>query len=101
MICCVLAVPVAQLRTIALVTQCCCPDQSRCHCPDHKPDHGKGPSMRACHKTQHELVSPDAPELVVPAIAVLDVPVRPIPGVVVPLRSPHQAPAPARPDAPS
>jgi hypothetical protein len=65
-----LAVPVSQLRTVSTVVTCCCPDPTHCHCPDHKADHSKDPSMRACHKTQHVTVAPQAPEFVAMATAV-------------------------------
>jgi hypothetical protein len=64
-----LAVPVSQLRTVSTVVSCCCPDPTHCHCPDHKADHSKDPSMRACHKTQHVTVAPLAPEFVAVATA--------------------------------
>ena len=62
-----LAVPVSQLRTVSTIVTCCCPDPSHCHCPDHKADHSKDPSIRACHKTQHDTVAPQAPTFVAAA----------------------------------
>jgi hypothetical protein len=65
-----LAVPVSQLRTGSTVVTCCCPDPTHCHCPDHKPDHNRTPSIRACHKTQHTSVAPQAPAFVTAMIAI-------------------------------
>jgi hypothetical protein len=97
-----LAVPVAQLRTFSVETSCCCPDPSHCHCPDHQPDHGGTcPSMRACHKTQHEIVSPDAPAFAPPTVATDVIAARAETRVAWTIAAPHAAPAPARPDAPS
>jgi hypothetical protein len=97
-----LAVPVSQLRTFSIVASCCCPDPSHCHCPDH--DAGKGDdrgSMRACHKTSHEVVSPDAPAVAMPQLAIATEAPRATPRVAWMIAEPHAAPAPARPDAPS
>jgi hypothetical protein len=69
-----LAVPVSQLQIRTVVTTCCCPDPSHCHCPDHKGTPDGGSSMRACHKTQHELVSAGAPSFAAPAVAIIDLP---------------------------
>lgn len=65
-----LSVPVSQLRTVSTVVSCCCPDPAHCHCPDHKPDHNKTPSVRACHKTQQVTVAPQAPAFVAATIEV-------------------------------
>jgi len=96
-----LAVPVSQLRTISIVKTCCCPDPAHCHCPDHKAESSSQPSMRACHKTEHAVVAPEAPVFRAPAVAVALVPsvTRLAPDHVIP--APHPAPPPARPDAPS
>ena len=96
-----LAVPVSQLRTIDVVTTCCCPDPSRCHCPDHKADHSGQPAMRACHRSQHELVSPQAPNFVAPELVLAAPPALPAAPIVIALADPHAAPPPQRPDAPS
>lgn len=98
---CALTVPVAQLRTVARITTCCCPDQTKCHCPDEKPDHGTSPSMRACHRTSHDFVAPVLPGFMQPAVIALAPSERAVALVSAPLRTPHAAPAPARPDAPS
>jgi hypothetical protein len=65
-----LAVPVSQLRTVSTVVTCCCPDPTHCHCPDHKPDHNKKPSMSACHKTQHVTAAAQAPAFVTEMIEI-------------------------------
>lgn len=97
-----LAMPVSQLRTFAVQTTCCCPDPSHCHCPDHDPSHGgKGGSMRACHKTSHEVVSPDAPAVAIPEVVIATESPRALPRVAWMIAEPHAAPAPVRPDAPS
>jgi hypothetical protein len=95
-----LAVPVSQLRTFSIETTCCCPDPAHCHCPDHQPDHGPS-SMRMCHKTSHEVVSPDAPALAVPELAMAVEAPRVTARPVWTIAEPHAPPAPARPDAPS
>ncbi|HEX4451038.1 MAG TPA: hypothetical protein VH143_09225 [Kofleriaceae bacterium] len=96
-----LAVPVSQLRTFSIVASCCCPDPSHCHCPDHDAGRGGEPSMRACHKTSHEVVSPEAPAAAVPELALATEPQRAMPRVAWMIAEPHAAPAPVRPDAPS
>jgi hypothetical protein len=95
-----LAVPVAQLQTNAVVTTCCCPDPGRCHCPDHKADHGDGPSLRACHRTSQDLVRSQLP-VFTPPLDRADPSEQPVVAAVVPIASPHPAPPPARPAAPS
>lgn len=60
-VCIALAVPVSQLRLHYVTMTCCCPDPASCHCPHEKPDHSTCPTMKACHKTQHETVVPQAP----------------------------------------
>jgi hypothetical protein len=96
-----LAVPVSQLRTFAIQTSCCCPDPAHCHCPDHAPDHGNGSSMRACHKTAHEIVSPVAPAFAAPDVVIATAPARALSRTAWTIAEPHAAPAPARPAAPS
>ena len=96
-----LAVPVSQLRTISVVTTCCCPDPAKCHCPDHKPDHSNGPSIRACHKDSHESIAPQLPSFTAPQLAVAAAPARIISATFAMPLSPHAPPPPARPDAPS
>lgn len=98
---CVLAVPTAQLRTFARVTTCCCPDPSHCHCPDHKAAPTDQPSMGACHRQAHDFVAPVLATFVAPDVVAIAAPERAMPLVSAPLRTPHAAPAPRRPDAPS
>ncbi len=96
-----LAVPVSQLRVISIIRECCCPDPDDCHCPDHKPDPAGNATMHACHSTQHAVMSPQAPVFDPPVVAVA--PVTTVVAVVIApaLTSPHTAPPPTRPDAPS
>jgi hypothetical protein len=101
LILCMLAVPTAQLRTVARITTCCCPDENHCHCP--KPPSGSPdqPSARTCHKQSHDFVAPLAPAFVTPELVAVSAPVRAMTLASAPLRTPHAAPAPRRPDAPS
>jgi len=95
-----LTVPVSQLRTATVEKSCCCPDPTKCHCPDHD---GKGtqPEMRACHQTTHVTVAPVLPVFAAPVIATLAAPrVERVTAFHL-TSAPHRAPAPARPDAPS
>jgi hypothetical protein len=96
-----ICVPVSQLHTIGTQTQCCCPDQSHCKCPDHKPDDGGEPVMRACHKTQETFVAPVLPAFIEVELVAIEVPepVAIVPAFVLP--APHPAPTLRRPDAPS
>jgi hypothetical protein len=98
-----LAVPISQLPTVLILKSCCCPDPDDCHCPDHPahPDDDSQPAMRACHNTQRAVVASQLPAFDSPAVAVVSV--RPIVAVAAnrTLPAPHQAPPPARPDAPS
>lgn len=96
-----LGVPVSQLRTVSTRSECCCPDPERCKCPDHQGDESPQPTMRACHKTQQQFVSPVLPAFVppTPELAFVARPSAALPVFVLP--APHPAPAPRRPDAPS
>ena len=96
-----LAVPFSQLRTFAVVSTCCCPDPSHCHCPDHEPDHSGQPGMRACHRESHEVVSPASPSFAAPRVEVAFASPRVVPASIVPLGTPHTPPPPADPDGPS
>ncbi len=71
-----LAVPVSELRTISITATCCCPDSTKCHCPDHKADPGGQSSMRACHRTRHEAVAPQLPSFSPPEVALAIAPPR-------------------------
>lgn len=94
-------VPVTQLRTVSTQTECCCPNPDHCKCPDHNPDDGTQPMMKACHKTSQDFVAPVLPAFITPAIAVASAPRAALADVEYPLTSPHPAPPPRRPDAPS
>jgi hypothetical protein len=96
-----LAVPVSQLRTVAIIKTCCCPDPGNCHCPDQKPDSPSHPSMRACHNTERMIVAPELPVFRAPVVAVADVPAIAVVAVAHVIPAPHSAPPPTRPDAPS
>ena len=96
-----LAVPVSQLRLVTTIAECCCPDPSNCHCPHQQADHSTRPSVRPCHRTSHDVVSPQAPAFTAPAVVVADE-LRPTLRVATELATtPRAAPEPARPDAPS
>jgi hypothetical protein len=95
------SVPVSQLCTVGTQTECCCPDPEHCKCPDPKGDDSTQPTMRACHRTQQQFVSPVLPVFVPPAAQRVFVaqPIAVAPLFVLP--APHPAPAPSRLDAPS
>jgi hypothetical protein len=95
-----LAMPVAQLQLVHVERWCCCPDQSKCHCPD---DGSTTPqsSMKPCHNTEHVVTSTPIAAFAPPVLAVSDV-VAPGTRVIEHVTSePHAPPAPRRPDAPS
>lgn len=96
-----ITVPVSQLRTVGNFVECCCPDPDNCKCPDHKPDRGTQPAMQACHKKSQDFVAPVLPAFIAPAIDVASAPEQVAIAVEYPLSSPHTAPPPRRPDAPS
>jgi hypothetical protein len=96
-----LAVPVSQLRTQWIAKSCCCPDPAKCHCPDHKPERGTQPSMRACHNTTHTIVAPDAPGFTAVAMVEIAAPARIALVAVSTLGQPHAPPPREQPDAPS
>ena len=94
-------VPVSQLHTVSTQIECCCPDPEQCKCPDHNPDEGTQPMMKACHKTSQDFVAPVLSVFVPPAIEVVRAPLVRALDPVYPLRSPHPPPVTRRPDAPS
>jgi len=100
-IACALAVPVSQLRTISVVTQCCCPDPADCHCPDHKPDQSTNSSMRACHRSTHVLVAPSAPSFTPTEVAIAIPAVRPAAVILAAPVGPKDAPEADEPYGPS
>jgi len=94
-----LALPVGQLRWSAIERWCCCPDPDACRCPHDEPpcDTQLGP----CHATSDSFVSPALATFTPPpAIAMLE-PIRVIERASHTIATPHAAPAPRRPDAPS
>lgn len=95
-----LAVPVASLRLVTSVaTRCCCPDPDRCHCPhDQSPD---GTTMGNCHGSSSDSVTPEMPAFESPIVAVVEAPAAIVSSPVFEIPTPHVAPPPARPDAPS
>jgi len=96
-----LTIPVSQLRTACVEQSCCCPDPAKCHCPDHDDSKPTQPQLRACHQTQHITVAPTLPAFAAPVIAAIPAPAVLVVAAIHPTRSPHAAPSPARPDAPS
>jgi hypothetical protein len=96
-----IAVPVSQLRTISVQTECCCPDGVKCHCSDHKDVPTGQASIKECHKKTNILASPSSPDIAKPvAIAAAPSSER-ILALEFPLTSPHGPPNPARPPGPS
>lgn len=96
-----LAVPVSQLRVVAVDHACCCPDPSQCKCPDHGPDTSTSTTMRPCHGTTTVHVTPQPPAFTTPVLALVVAPVRLVSGPTHAIASPRAAPPPTRPDAPS
>jgi hypothetical protein len=96
-----LAVPVSQLRTVSVIKTCCCPDPANCHCPDHTPDSPTQPSMRACHNSERAIVAPELSAFHAPAVAIVATPALVVIALDHAIASPHRAPPPTRPDAPS
>ncbi len=95
-----LCVPFAQLKTNGVTIECCCPDQTKCKCPDHQGDLPQ-PAMQACHKQTHEGIATQLAAFVPPVIPVTVAPAIAAPASPPALASPHEAPPPSRPDAPS
>jgi len=96
-----LGVPFATLHTEQQRVTCCCPDPDHCVCPDHKPDKSGQPHMQACHKQSVDGIRAQLAAFEPPAPITLELPVRRWQPVVHALPSPHAAPLPRRPDAPS
>ena len=95
------SVPVSQLRTVSVQSECCCPEPDHCTCPDHQADGTPQPSMRVCHKKTIELVSPVLPAFV-PPVAALALALHPATvDALFALPAPHATPILRRPDAPS
>jgi hypothetical protein len=96
-----MAVPVSQVRTRVVVTKCCCPDPSHCHCPDHNKPVGNDPTMSACHRTQHELASAEMPAFAVPTAIEVEPSASVEHVAVATLNSPKPAPPATPPYGPS
>jgi hypothetical protein len=96
-----LAVPVSQLRVDKVVIECCCPDPSNCHCPDHRGDHSGQSKLRACHRTQKDVVAPEAPSFVSAPIEITTALPRIAPAPILALPAPHAAPSLDEPYGPS
>jgi hypothetical protein len=96
-----IALPVSQLRTVSVYVECCCPDPTRCHCPESgKPVPGQS-TMNDCHKSSQVIASSAASELQGPAPLAVPSPARRTLAIEFPVRLPHEPPNPARPSAPS
>ncbi|MBL0219874.1 MAG: hypothetical protein IPQ07_39165 [Myxococcales bacterium] len=96
-----LSVPTSQLRTVSITKSCCCPDPTKCHCPDHQKSRPGQPELRACHQTTEVNVAATLPAFTRPVV--MPVTEATVVGLA-PLSShaaPHAPPIRARPDAPS
>jgi hypothetical protein len=96
-----LCVPFGQLRTVADRIECCCPDQSKCQCPDHDPDESGQPRMEKCHKQTHEGVANQLAAFISPTLHETVAPARLALAPSFSLPAPHDEPLPQRPAAPS
>jgi hypothetical protein len=90
-------VPIAELRIADEQPTCCCPNPVICKCKGDP----SAPSMRVCHSTRTDLARAELPAFTPPIIQVVERTEQPVDVVSAALPSPHPAPAPARPDAPS
>jgi hypothetical protein len=97
-----LVMPAATLRFATVERWCCCPDQSKCHCPDHEPGGDAQSSLGACHETQQIITSTPIAAFAPPSVVADAVAVAPVArAIVYATAEPHAAPPPRRPDAPS
>jgi hypothetical protein len=96
-----ITVPVSQLRTMAVRTECCCPDPTRCHCPDHETAPAGQTSIKACHRNSEIVVGGSASDVVAAPTVPVDAPVLRVATAEHALSSPHAPPSPARPPGPS
>ena len=96
-----LALPVANLRTFDDRPTCCCPDPAVCKCPAHHGLHTTQPVMKSCHKSAPRIVVPPLPSYAATDLALLVPPVSREALVIATISTPHEPPAPRRPDAPS
>jgi hypothetical protein len=97
----IFALPISQLRTVAITIECCCPDPHKCHCPDHKADTSGQPSIRDCHKSAQVFEAPTAPSATIAVIAIATTPARTEISVHHDLTTPHHPPILERPRGPS
>ncbi len=95
------ALPLSQLRTISIRVECCCPDPSKCHCPDHEPNTSQQPSIKACHKSSQAFEAPTTPAFLPAAIEAPSVPARAVAQAHYSLTHPHEPPSLDRPRGPS
>jgi len=95
------ALPVSQLRTISITVQCCCPDPTNCHCPDHDKDPSQQPTIKACHKSSQAFEAPTVPAFLSIAHEVVSSPARVIATIDHDLTHPHQPPSIEAPRGPS
>lgn len=95
-----LAVPVSQLRLLAVVASCCCPDPDNCHCPDHTPDHGDQAKLKQCHRSADTIESAAASSVALVVRSEL-VPQRTAAVVHHVIVAPHTSPFVERPRGPS
>lgn len=95
------ALPISQLRTVSITVECCCPDPAKCHCPDHEPDHGAQPTIKACHKSSQSFEAPSTSPVVLAAIETLVTPPRVIGTIDHALANPHLPPSLPAPRGPS
>jgi hypothetical protein len=96
-----LAVPVSQLRLVSTRIECCCPDPSNCHCPDHGKDTPAQDTMNACHKSSTTFASADAPAFSPPDVTAVAAPAEHVTTVAFIVTEPHEPPSPDRPRGPS
>jgi hypothetical protein len=96
-----LAVPVSQLRTVSVVSECCCPDPDNCHCPDHGKSLPSQTTIKQCHRSTDLAIGSSLPEFSPPSAVVVSPPARRVAFAEFRLCLPHPPPSPARPAAPS
>ncbi|CAN5822778.1 hypothetical protein BH11MYX3_BH11MYX3_45720 [soil metagenome] len=95
------ALPISQLRTVSIRVECCCPDPTNCHCPDHEKNPNQQASIKACHKSSQAFEASTSPEFVPAPIETLSVPPRVIAVVEHAPTLPHESPPLDPPRGPS
>lgn len=95
------ALPISQLRTVTVTVECCCPDPTKCHCPDHDKDPSQQPTMKACHKSSNAFEAPTVPQFTAVASETVTLPARAIAAIDHALTHPHLPPSLAAPRGPS